>query len=254
MHWLAEVIGGVADSGISIWNAYQQNKMAQKNYNLQKSMNAQSQYNFENQMSIRSRDFENAGLNKNLLGGSNMGSLPSFSTSQQSAPQMQFSILDRLEMAQRMEAQRKGIEYTEAQKNLVKKQEEESEARKKYYDEQSKEKAVDINIKKYDFDLAKQSGMPVKDKSQLGQMTNELTSATVNVGKGLIQGAKNVGSYLKNAYEDLKKRLPKKEKTPKAPKKRRDVVPAKKPKTTKRGLEWEKTLRKQQKYLQSQNY
>lgn len=67
---VAGAIGGLGNIGIGIANTVQQQKLAEKNYQLQKEQLEYNKYFSENQHSIAAKDLMNAGLSKTLAAGS----------------------------------------------------------------------------------------------------------------------------------------------------------------------------------------
>lgn len=208
------VIGGVANTGLGIYNAVNSEKWNKKNYELQqqalaenKAMNEYQKWFSQNAVSVRAQDLANAGLSKTLAAGS---SAQAPNLQQVQAAQRQFTpvneqlgsqFLDTI-YGSMLNASQVATSYEQQQNiraNTLKTMQDTAESM-----ERTQGYKVDRDLKSLEYDI-KNSAKQLYDNLNLPYNFN--ISNPFLLGQGLAMSGGKLIDYLKNLSPEQKKKI-----------------------------------------------
>lgn len=178
---VAGAIEGMANTGISLWNAYQQNRAYEQN-----QANIVTNWAREdNAVQRRVKDLEAAGLSPTLAAGSSASSSSPISLNgPQMAKQSGLSgVINSVIASKSIQQANANIAYTNAQTELIKKQKENLN--------------VDMERNERNLDIEKQSGVHA-NSSPVAKVIRDVESATGIDTKEVVNGARAKWESVKN--------------------------------------------------------
>lgn len=195
---------GLTDSGISIWNAGQQ----QKNLAYTKKMQREAWAREDNAVQRRVADLKLAGLSPVLAAGSAASASSPVSTSPSQMDSVGSNILNSILQSKNISQMNAGIAQTKEQTKLIA--------------EQIKGQGIENDIKKYDLDIAKSTGMPYGASSYgkiakdvYGVTTKAMDNPKIRHGLDVVTDLNPLSRAVKRVYKGITSPRPTKEPKPK---------------------------------------